>query len=383
MKYQYYLLLVFSLLLSFSAMAQSVGVGTTAPAASAALDVTSTTGGMLLPRMTTTQRAAIPNPVQGLFVFQTDGTPGLYYYIGNSWVNVVNGLIPDRDGNAGANPATRVSTLAGGPAGYADGTCAAAQFNGPSGVAVDLYGNVYVADSFNNCIRIITVRGMVSTLAGSGVAGINDGTGTSAYFNNPTGVALDGSGNVYVADKGNNCIRKIDSGKRVTTLAGNGRSGFGGYADGTGTSAQFNSPSGVAADLSGNVYVADQGNNCIRKITALGEVSTLAGSVTAGYADGQGAAAQFNRPSGVALFSRSTVNGNVIGNLYVADQGNNRIRKITPVGVVSTLAGSGTQGGINGTGASAQFNGPSGVAVDGSGTVYVADFGNQRIQVVK
>ena len=282
---------------------------------------------MLLSRMTATQRAAIPNPVQGLFVFQTDGTPGLYYYIGNSWVNVVNDLIPDRDGNAGANPATRVSTLAGGPAGYADGTCAAAQFNGPSGVAVDLNGNVYVADSFNNCIRIITVRGMVSTLAGSVTAGYADGQSAAAQFNRPSGVAL------------------------------------------------F-SRSTVNGNVNGNLYVADQGNNRIRRISPLGGyVGTLAGNGGGGYADGFYTDASFNNPIGVA------VDGS--GNVYVADQGNNRIRKITPVGVVSTLAGSGTQGGINGTGASAQFNGPSGVAVDGSGTVYVADFGNQRIQVVK
>ena len=140
---------------SLAARAQSVGVGTTTPAASAALDVTSTTGGMLLPRMTATQRAAIPNPVQGLFVFQTDGTPGLYYYIGNSWVNVVNGLIPNANGNAGANPTIRVSTLAGSTQGYADGTGATAQFNGSSGVAVDGTGTVYVADQSNNRIRVV------------------------------------------------------------------------------------------------------------------------------------------------------------------------------------------------------------------------------------
>ena len=169
---------------SLTTQAQSVGVGTTTPAASAALDVTSTTGGLLLPRMTATQRAAIPNPVQGLFVFQTDGTPGLYYYIGSSWVNVVNGLIPDANGNAGISAAIRVSTLAGsGTAGSADGLGAAAQFNSPFGVAVDGTGTVYVADNGNNSIRKITSTGAVSTLAGSGTAGSANGQGAAAQFN--------------------------------------------------------------------------------------------------------------------------------------------------------------------------------------------------------
>ena len=356
-------------------MAQSVGVGTTAPDASAVLDVTSTTRGMLLPRMTATQRAAISNPVQGLFVFQTDGTPGLYYCIGNSWVNVVNGLIPDANGNAGANPTIRVSTLVGGGGGYADGTGAAAQFSGTRGVAVDGSGNMYVADQSNNRIRkIVVATGVVTTLAGSGTLGNADGTGVAAQFNYPMGVAVDGSGNVYVADQNNNRIRKIVVATGVvTTLAGNSAQG---NADGTGAAAQFSSPNGVAVDGSGNVYVADLNNNRIRKIVvATGVVTTLAGSSTAGSGDGTGAAAQFNSPRGVA------VDGS--GNVYVAEQSNTHIRKIVvATGVVSTLAGS-TSGYTDGTGAVAQFSNPSGVAVDGSGTVYVADTNNNRIRVVK
>ena len=209
MKSRCHLLLLSFMLLSFNAMAQSVGVGATVPDASAALDVTSTTRGLLLPRMTATQRAAIPNSVQGLFVFQTDGTPGLYYYVGNSWVNVVNGLIPDANGNAGANPTIRVSTLAGGAGGYADGTGAAAQFSGTRGVALDGSGNMYVADQSNNRIRkIVVATGVVSTLAGS-TSGYTDGTGAVAQFSNPSGVAVDGSGTVYVADTNNNRIRVV------------------------------------------------------------------------------------------------------------------------------------------------------------------------------
>ena len=449
MKHRYYLSLLSFLLLSFAAAAQSVGVGTTAPAASAALDVTSTTGGLLLPRMTSAQRAAIATPAQGLFVFQTDGTPGLYYYIGKSWLNVVNGMVPDASGYAGASPTSLVSTLAGsGAAGAVDarpGT--SAQFSSPAGVAVDANGNVYVADAGNSCIRKILIStGAVITLAG-GVHGYSDGTGTNAQFANPTGVAVDNSGatvyvadrdnhnirridvstgvvttlagstnggassfgfadglgtgalfyhpsgvavddrgTVYVADTDNNCIRMI-VGSNVSTLAGIGRTGLNGpgYADGAVSVAKFTAPSGVAVDTRGTVYVADPGNNCIRMIRG-SNVTTLAGNVTAGYSDGTGTVAQFNVPYGVAVDNS--------GNVYVADRSNHCIRKIVvATGVASTLAGSGVAGFVNGSGAAARFNGPSGVATycgrSGQpntsviGDVYVADIDNHRIRVIK
>ena len=264
-----------------------------------------------------------------------------------------------------------VITLAGsGTAGPADGAGTAAQFNKPDGVAVDSSGVVYVADENNHRIRKITPAGVVSTLAGSGTAGNTNGTGTAAQFSYPRGVAVDASGTVYVADMGNQRIRKITAAGVVTTLAGSSS----GYVDATGTSARFNTPQGVGVDSSGNVYVADSINRRIRKITAAGVVTTLAGSGAAGFADGTGTAAQFNTPWGLGVDSSGVV--------YVADTINNRIRKITAAGVVTTLAGSGAAGPADGTGTAAQFNNPSGVAVDSSGNVYVADWSNHNIRKI-
>ena len=220
--------------------------------------------------------------------------------------------------NTVAQPSGVVSTLAGSTQGYTDGTGTSAQFDYPTGVAVDGAGNVYVADSYNHRIRKITASGVVSTLAGS-TQGYTDGTGTSAKFAYPSGVAVDGAGNVYVADQYNHRIRKITASGVVSTLAGSSM----GNTDGTGTSAQFSYPTGVAVDGAGNVYVADQYNHRIRKITASGVVSTLAGS-SSGYADGTGTSAKFDYPTGVAVDGA--------GNVYVADYYNHRIRKITSSG---------------------------------------------------
>lgn len=272
------------------------------------------------------------------------------------------------------------STLAGsaGVSGSADGTGSAARFNFPSGVAVDGSGNVFVADFVNHTIRKITAIGVVTTLAGTvGGQGSADGTGSAARFNNPQGVAVDGNGNVFVADYNNHTIRKITAGGVVTTLAGS--AGSNGSTDGTGTAARFNSPGGVAVDGSGNVFVADTRNNTIRKITVGGVVTTLAGSpgVRSDFApdDGTGSAARFNEPVGVA------VDGS--GNVFVADSSNRTIRKITAGGVVTTLAGlGGSFGSVDGTGANAKFSNPRGVAVDGAGNVIVADIGLPSIRKV-
>jgi sugar lactone lactonase YvrE len=257
--------------------------------------------------------------------------------------------------------------------GAKDGTGSAARFRYPFGIAADSSGNVYLADTYNHTIRTLTPAGEVMTLAGlAGSSGSGDGTGSVARFSEPTGVAVDGSGNVYVADRANHTIRRITPAGVVTTLAGS--PGNAGSADGTSTAARFNKPQDVAVDTNGNVYVADSGNHTIRKVTPAGVVTTMAGSAgNPGSVDGTGSAARFNRPSGV------TVNPN--GRVYVADTDNQTIRKVSPAGVVTTLAGlAGNTGSNDGTGPAARYNVPYDVALDSAGNVYVADTYNHTIR---
>ena len=236
---------------------------------------------------------------------------------------------------------------------------------------MDSSGNITVADSANHQIRKITPAGVVTTLAGNGTAGSTDGTGTGAQFSSPGGVTVDLSGNVYVADTNNHTIRKVTAAGGVTTLAGNSTTS--GSADGAGTAAQFFHPSGVALDASGNIYVADSGNHLIRRVSPLGVVTAIAGSGLAGTADGTGTAAQFNNPTGVAVDSS--------GNIVIADTGSHTIRQMTPAGVVTTVAGlpgyTGSQDGAN-----PLFNRPQGVATDAAGNIYVADTSNHTLRKI-
>jgi len=265
-----------------------------------------------------------------------------------------------------------VTTLAGsGSPGFADGAGKEASFKYPAGIALDGSGNIYLADAYNNRIRKITPAGVVTTLAGSGKEGFADGMGKDAVFNGPAGIAIDRDGNIYTAEWKGHRVRKITPAGVVTTLAGSGKAGF---ADGTGAGASFNTPEGVALDSKGNVYVADSANNKIRKISPSGVVTTIAGSGKKDFADGAGAEATFSYPFGVA------VDGG--GNVYVADSGNNLIRKITPSGSVSTFAGSGKAGAKDGFGLATSFNTPWGLALDDGGNLYVADGGNNLIRMI-
>ena len=269
-------------------------------------------------------------------------------------------------------PKGEVTTLAGGQWGFADGQGSAAKFSDPHGITIDAMGNLYVADRGNHRIRKVTPKGEVSTLAGSDKGGFADGQGSTAQFYVPSGIAIDAAGNLYVADSGNRRIRKITPSGEVTTLAGSEK----GFADGKGT-AQFDRH-GIAIDAAGNLYMTDRDRNLIRKVSPKGEVSTFAGGGKegfAGFADGQGGAAQFYSPDSIAL--------DAAGNLYVTDKINYRIRKITPKGEVSTLAGNGKRGFADGDERIAQFSAASGIAIDATGNLYVADFSRIRKIVIQ
>jgi sugar lactone lactonase YvrE len=258
----------------------------------------------------------------------------------------------------------------------------ATNLNDPESMVMDPAGNLYATEVYSHYIRMITSNKVVSVFAGSANAsGTNDGAGSAARFNHPHGIALGPSGALYVADTDNHAIRKISSDRAVTTLAG--KPGTSGYADGVGAAARFRSPYGLAVDASENVYVADTLANSIRRITPDGTVTTVAGGTHAtGSTDGTGDEALFNAPQDIAVMPD--------GNLIVADTKNCTLRHVTPEGIVTTIGGLGlltpggtplALGGDDGTGSTARFNYPKGVAVSHDGTIYVADAYNYRIRM--
>ncbi len=262
------------------------------------------------------------------------------------------------------SPSGTVTTLAGG--GLND---TLAQ---PFGLALDADGNVYLTELYGHKVTKIAPGPVVSTVAGSGSPSSVDGNGVNASFNEPVGIVFDAQGNLLVADSRGRKIRKITPAGEVSTFAGSGAPST---VDGTGADAGFVMPAGIAIDAKGNLFVTEYGSNVIRKITPQGVVSTPYGQIGVfGSVDGQGNGASFNRPVGIAIDSS--------GSLYVADSGSHAIRRITPDGMVRTLAGAGGGGARDGVGAAAQFNAPFGVAVDASGNVYVADYGNHQIRKI-
>ena len=309
--------------------------------------------------------------------FNSNGTTASFYSPTGVAVDPLGNVYVSDEGNKlirKISPDGGVSTLAGstGMTGAANGLRTAASFSFPCGIGVDLYRNVYVSDTDNHMIRKITAEGVVTTLAGSGVDGSANGNGTAASFCYPSGLALDSFGNVYVADEGNSLIRKITPKGLVSTLAGT--AGITGSSNGVGTNASFNYPMGVAVDAYDNVYVADTDNNLIRKITPDAVVTTLAGLGMPGNANGTGIEASFAWPAGIAV--------DAYGVVYVADTYNHDIRKVTPDGAVITYAGTGLNGADDGPPDKASFSMPLSIAVDSLGNLYVADSLNNMIRKI-
>jgi hypothetical protein len=274
-----------------------------------------------------------------------------------------------------------ITTVAGnGTNGYSGdgGPATNAGLNDPSGVAVDAFGNLFVADASTKVIREVGTNGIITTVAGGGTNGLGDGgAATKAELNNPHGVAVDASGNLFIVDTANQRIRKVGTNGIITTVAGNGTPGYSGDG-GPATSAELNYPHGVAVDASGNLFIADYDNNVIRKVGANGIITTVAGNGTSGYSGDGGLATQAELawPSGVAV--------DTSGNLFIADWGNNRMREVGTNGIITTVAGNGTNGysGDGGAATNAELSGPSGVAVDTSGNLFIADASTNVIREV-
>jgi PKD repeat protein len=289
-------------------------------------------------------------------------------------------------GGAGAvSGSDTITTIAGtGVAGYSGdgGQATSAQLNmgnGLGGAAGDSAGSVYVADYLNQRVRKITSAGTITTFAGNGTPGSSGdgGQATSAQLSGPAEVAVAANGDVYIATETGQRVRKVTAAGTITTFAGNGTPGFSGDG-GQATSAQLNRPFGIALDSAGNLYIAEFANNRVRKVTPAGTITTFAGNGTAGSSGdgGQATSAQLSGPVGVAV--------DATGSVYIADYTNNRIRKVTATGTITTIAGTGTAGssGDGGPATSAQLNQPIGVAVDRAGNVYVADRGNRRLRKI-
>jgi len=298
----------------------------------------------------------------GMAFFDPNGT---FYFIDEE---VIRKITPDG----------MVSTVAGAwnRPGNTDGPVSTASFLEIGGIAMDKTGNIYVSNSGYGNIRKIDVNGNVTSIAGQPAAppGWHDGTGSAASFNNPQGIAVDANNNVYVADCDNNLIRKISPAGEVTTFAGNILR-IGGWGDGQGTNAFLNKPTGMVIDQAGNLYVTEPKNSLVRKITPAGYVTTLAGTGgVVGNADGQGAAASFDQPTGIALDAN--------GNIYVTDYNGARIRMITPGGMVTTLAGNSSSASADGIGFYSLFGNPNGIAVNKNGIIYVLDFWTRMLRKI-
>jgi sugar lactone lactonase YvrE len=280
------------------------------------------------------------------------------------------------------SPAGMISTVAGnGAKGFSGdgGPATSASLAGPEGVAVDAAGNLYIADPSNYCVRKVSPSGIITAVAGNGVSGFSGdgGPATSAALAYPMGVAVDAAGDLYIADASNNRVRQVSPSGTISTVAGNGAYKFAGDG-GPATSASLYFPSAVAVDTAGSLLIADHANNRIRKVSPPGTITTVAGNGAVGFSGDGGPAtsASLSYPAGMAV--------DASGNLYIADAGNNRIRRVSPDGIISTVAGNGVAGfsGDGGPATGASLNSPMGVAVDSAGSLYLADYMNNRVRKV-
>jgi len=275
-----------------------------------------------------------------------------------------------------------ITTVAGnGTAGYSGdgGAATAAELKAPAGVAIDASGNVYIADQQNNCIRKMFASGIITTIAGNGIIGYSGdgGAATDAMLFLPAGVAVDVSGNVFIADYGNNVIRKVNTSGIISIFAGNDTAGYNGDG-GAATAAELWGPQAVATDRSGNVYISDSWNNRVRKVNTSGIITNFVGNSCGLYA-GDGSVATASgviNPQGLAIDAE--------GNVYIADEGNVRVEKVDTLGIITTIAGNGDSGftGDDGMATAAKLYNPSGVAIDSIGNIYILDQTNVRVRKV-
>ncbi|CAM5671791.1 RICIN domain-containing protein [Streptomyces atroolivaceus] len=289
---------------------------------------------------------------------------------------------PQAEATGGEESSPRISTIAGtGAAGFKgeNESAVSAQLNGPYDMAVDSTGALYFSDYSNHRVRKIATDGKISTIAGTGTAGVagDGGQATKAQLNCPRQIAVDSTDAVYVADSGNHRIRKVTAEGGISTVAGTGAANSAGDG-GPATKAQLNRPFGLAFASSGAFYIAEYGSNRVRRVTADGNISTIAGTGTAGVAGDGGPAikAQLKTPYAVAVDDTGAV--------YIADSGNERIRKVTAEGEISTVAGTGVagSGGDGGPATKAQLNRPYGIALDSSGSLYISEYGSNRVRKV-
>jgi sugar lactone lactonase YvrE len=287
-------------------------------------------------------------------------------------VLLIGGLLP---ANAAPND---ITTVAGRPDSGDGGAATSALLHLPRDVAVDAAGNVFIADTYNHRIRRVSPTGTMTTVAGNGTSGFSGdgGTATSSQLRFPEGVWVDGSGNLYIADSGNDRVRLVNTSGIIATVAGNGTAGFSGDG-GPATAARLNDPKDMTTDAAGNLFIADNENHRIRRVSVAGTISTFAGNGIEGYAGDGGAAtsARLNDPTGVAFNTGS-------GNLYIADTDNNRIRQVSSTGTITTYVGSGTAGDSNHPQLSkSQINSPERMSF-GSGGLFFADTDNHKVKFV-